>query len=154
MKMLRLLFVLYAALQSLEAGADVSVNSIRITADDVLATGEFYKAAFDLKEVNRLNLPGGAIELFLNFGSTEDAARANGDAQVVIMQREAGAAQDPVAHLIFDVTDMQATVADVEAAGGTIVTAPFEYGDSGIWIGMINDPAGNLVELLQQPAVP
>jgi lactoylglutathione lyase/glyoxylase I family protein len=53
--------------------------------------------------------------------------------------------------LIVDVTDMQATVADVKAAGGTIVTEPFEYGDTGTWIGMINDPAGNLVELLQQP---
>jgi lactoylglutathione lyase len=151
MKTIKSLFVLCATLLSLHAQADVSVNSIRITADDVLATGEFYKKAFGMQEVNRLNLQGGAIELFLNFGGTVDAAKANSDAQVVIMQRDAGAVQDGVAHLILDVTDMKTTVEAIKAAGGTIVREPFVFGDSGIWIGMINDPAGNVVEMLQQP---
>lgn len=146
-----LLLLCAALLLPLQASADVSVNSIRITAADVLATGEFYKAAFGLREVNRLNLQGGAIELFLNFGGTDQEAVANTNAQVVIMQRDADAAVDPVAHLIFTVTDMQGTVAAIKAAGGTMAREPFEYGDTGIWIGMVNDPAGNLVELLQQP---
>ena len=151
MKTLKFVLVLCAALFSLQAHADVSMNSVRITADDVLATGEFYKTAFGMQEVNRLNLQGGAIELFLNFGGTVDAAKANGDAQLVIMQRDAGAVQDGIAHLIVDVTDMKATAEAVKAAGGKIVREPFVFGDTGTWIGMINDPAGNVVEMLQQP---
>ncbi len=146
-----LLILCAAALVSLQASAEVSFNSTRVTAPDVLATGEFYKAAFGLHEVDRLDLPGGAIELFLNFGATQPDAVANTDAQVVIMQRDADAPADTIAHLIFDVTDIQATVADVKTAGGTVIREPFEYGDTGIWISMINDPAGNTVELLQRP---
>lgn len=136
---------------SLHASADVSFNSTRITAADVLATGEFYKSAFGMHEVNRLDLPGGAIELFLNFGADADAARANTDAQLVIMQRAADAPADSIAHVIFDVTDMQATVAAIKAAGGGIEREPFQFGDTGIWIGLVVDPAGNHLELLQQP---
>jgi predicted enzyme related to lactoylglutathione lyase len=58
---------------------------------------------------------------------------------------------DPVAHLIFNVTDMDSTVAAAKAAGGTMAREPFEFGNTGIRIGMVNDPAGNVVELLQQP---
>jgi predicted enzyme related to lactoylglutathione lyase len=140
-----------ALFTTLSANADVSFNSTRITADEVLATGEFYKTAFGMHEVDRLNLQGGAIELFLNFGASEEAARANSDAQLVIMQRAADEADDRIAHVIFDVSDIQATVAAVKAAGGTVEREPFEFGDTGIWIGMINDTAGNLVELLQRP---
>jgi predicted enzyme related to lactoylglutathione lyase len=67
------------------------------------------------------------------------------------MHREAGATVDQVAHLIFDVTEMDSTVAAVKAAGGTVQREPFEFGDTGIRIGIVSDPAGNLVELLQQP---
>lgn len=146
-----LLVLCAALLLPLQASADVSVNSTRITAADVLATGEFYKAAFGMKEVNRLNLQGGAIELFLNFGSTDAEALANTGSQVVIMQRGEDEVADGVAHLIFDVTDMESTVAAIKTAGGTMATEPFQFGDTGIWIGMVNDPAGNVVELLQQP---
>ena len=151
MKTIKSLFALCLALFALHTQADVSINSIRITADDVLATGEFYKKAFGMHEVNRLSLQGGAIELFLNFGASEAAAKANMGAQVVIMQREAGAVQDGVAHLIFDVTDMKATAEAIKAAGGTMVREPFVFGDTGTWIGMFKDPAGNTVEMLQQP---
>ena len=151
-KITRSLLILGGSLLlSMQAHAEVSFNSARVTAEDVLTTAEFYKAAFGLKEVQRLNLPGGAIEVMLNFGSTEQAARDNTDAQVVIMHREVGIVQDPVAHLIFNVTDMDSTVAAVKAAGGTVPREPFEFGDTGIWIGMITDPAGNTVELLKQP---
>lgn len=151
MKTIKSLFVLCATLLSFHAQADVSMNSIRITADDPLAVGEFYKTVFGMQEVNRLNLQGGAVELFLNFGGSVDAAKANSDAQLVIMQRQAGEAQDGVAHLILDVTDMAALVDAIKAAGGTIDREPFVFGDSGITIGMFKDPAGNTVEMLQQP---
>jgi predicted enzyme related to lactoylglutathione lyase len=133
------------------AHADVSLNSIRITAPDPLAAGEFYKAAFGLREVNRLNLQGGAVELFLNFGVTDEAALENPNGQIVIMQRGADEPQDGVAHLIFTVTDMDATVAALKSAGGTMSREPFEFGNTGIMIGMALDPAGNNIELIQQP---
>jgi predicted enzyme related to lactoylglutathione lyase len=140
-----------ALLLALQANAQVSFNAARVLADDVLATADFYKAAFGLHEVQRLDLPDGNVEVMLNFGSTPQEALANRNAQVVIMHREPGAAPDPVAHLIFNVTDMDSTVAAVKAAGGAVPNPPFEYGDTGIWIGMVNDPAGNVVELLKFP---
>jgi lactoylglutathione lyase len=151
MKTIKSLFLLCVALLSLHAQAEVSMNSVRITAEDPLAAGEFYKKVFGMQEVNRLNLQGGAIELFLNFGGSVDAAKANSDAQLVIMQREAEAVQDGVAHLILDVTDMKALIEPIKAGGGKIVREPFVFGDSGITIGIITDPAGNAVEMLQQP---
>ncbi len=140
-----------ALLIAMQTHAEVSFNSARVTAEDVLATAEFYKAAFGLREVQRLNLPDGNVEVMLNFGATDQAALANKNAQVVIMHREPGATADPVAHLIFNVTDMDKTVADIKAAGGTMAREPFEFGNTGVWIGMVNDPAGNVVELLKQP---
>ncbi|MES2625232.1 MAG: VOC family protein [Pseudomonadota bacterium] len=151
-KIIKSVFIFSAALLvSWQASAEVSFNSARVVAEDVLATGEFYKAAFGMYEVQRLNLQGGNVELMLNFGATEQAAKDNPDAQVVIMHRDAGAAVDPVAHLIFNVTDMDSTVAAIKAAGGTITREPFEFGKTGIWICMTTDPAGNQVELLKQP---
>ena len=44
--------------------------------------------AFGLLEVQRLNLSGGRLELMLNFGATEQAAKDNTDAQVVIIGPE------------------------------------------------------------------
>ena len=70
--------VVTAKIAGIESTAKItSVNSTRITATDVLAAGEFYMAAFGMQEVNRLDLQGGAIELFLNFGSTYQAALEN-----------------------------------------------------------------------------
>jgi predicted enzyme related to lactoylglutathione lyase len=66
------------AIMSLSAAADaaVTLNSVRIVAKNAEALGKFYAAAFGLKETNRLQTQGGP-ELFLNFGDTVDAARAN-----------------------------------------------------------------------------
>ena len=133
------------------ASADVSLNSARVAAVDVQALANFYGAAMGLKEVNRLNLPGGNIEVMLNFGATVEAATANSNAQVVIMHRDADNADDPVPHLIFNVTDIDATIASVKAAGGSIERGPFEFGNTGIKIGFGIDPAGNRFEMIQQP---
>ena len=131
------------------AHAGVTLNSARVGGKDPVALGKFYEAAFGLKEVNRLTFPGG-VEIFLNFGDTVDAAKANKAAQVVIMQAEP-AAKDAVAHLIFDVTDVAATAAAVKAAGGTMDREPAPFGNTGIVIGFAVDPAGNRIELIQRP---
>ena len=132
------------------ANADITVNAIRVTANNVESLEKFYQTAFGLKEVQRLNLPGGAIEVMLNFGTTVDAAKANKNAQVVIMHRGEKEPLDGVAHLIFDVTDVKAVAAAVKAAGGKMEREPFEFGKTGIFIGIVIDPEGNHVELIQR----
>lgn len=133
------------------ANAAVTLNSVRIVAKDAESLGKFYAAAFGLKETNRLQTRGGP-ELFLNFGDTVDAARANPAAAVVIMQTADGPAGDPVMHVIFTVTDAAATAAAAKAAGGTVEREAAQFGTSGTFIAFVVDPEGNHIELIQPAA--
>jgi len=130
--------------------AGVSLNAARIGGENVVALADFYESAFGLHEVNRLEFPG-MLEIMLNFGNTPEDAKANSNAQVVIMHRESDDLVDPVPHLIFTVTDMTATVAAVKAAGGTMNGEPRPFGNSGMVLGFGSDPAGNGFELIQLP---
>ncbi len=132
------------------AQAGVTLNAGRVAAEDVAGLAKFYQSAFGLREVNRLEFPG-MLEIMLNFGDTVDAAKANPNGQIVIMHRDSNAVKDPVPHLILNVTDMTATSAAVKAAGGTLDGEPRPFGKSGMVIGIAVDPAGNRVELIQQP---
>ena len=132
------------------AQAGVTLNGGRVAAVDVPALAKFYESAFGLREVNRLEFPG-MVEIMMNFGDTVAAAKANANAQVVLMHRASNDLKDPVPHLIMNVTDMAATAAAVKAAGGSMDGEPREFGKTGIIIGMVIDPAGNRVELIQQP---
>ena len=58
------------------AHAQVTLNSIRVAAKDTVALAKFYQSAFGMQEVNRIDVPGGP-EVFVNFGTTVDAAKAN-----------------------------------------------------------------------------
>ena len=129
------------------ASAQVTMNSVRIAAADTVALAKFYQSAFGMQEVNRIDVPGGP-EVFVNFGATVDAAKAKTN-PVVIMHRDSDAVKDPIAHVIFNVTDMTATVAAVKAAGGTMDGEPRPFRNTGIVIGIVIDPAGNRVELIQ-----
>jgi predicted enzyme related to lactoylglutathione lyase len=131
------------------AHADVTMNSVRIAASDTVALAKFYQSAFGMQEVNRINIPGGP-EIFVNFGATAEAAKANKGLPIIIMHRDSDAVKDPIAHVILNVTDMAATVAAIKAAGGTMNGEPRPYGNTGILIGMAVDPAGNVVELIQR----
>ena len=132
------------------AQAQVTLNSVRVAAADTVALAKFYQAAFGMQEVNRIEIPGGP-EIFVNFGATVDAAKANKGLPIVIMHRDSDAAKDPIAHVILNVTNMTATVAAIKAAGGTMDGEPRPFGNTGIVIGMATDPAGNRVELIQRP---
>jgi predicted enzyme related to lactoylglutathione lyase len=146
-------FVISAGAALLLAGsvhAGVTLNAARVGGEDVAALAKFYQAAFGLQEVNRLEFPG-MLEIMLNFGDTVDAAKANRNAQVVIMHRESNAIEDSVPHVIFNVTDVDATAAAIKAAGGSMDGDPRPFGDSGMKIGFGKDPAGNRFELIQQP---
>jgi predicted enzyme related to lactoylglutathione lyase len=128
--------------------AEVTLNSVRVAAKDTETLAKFYESAFGMQEVNRIAVPGGP-EIFVNFGASVEAARANRTSPVVLMHRDSDAVTDPIAHVIFNVTDMAATVAAIKAAGGTMQGDPRPFRDTGIVIGIAIDPAGNRIELIQ-----
>jgi predicted enzyme related to lactoylglutathione lyase len=138
----------------LAAGAaysQVTLNSVRIAAADTVALAKFYQSAFGMQEVNRIDVPGGP-EIFVNFGATAEAAKGNKGLPIVIMHRDSDAVKDPIAHVILDVTDMNATVAAFKAAGGTMDSEPRPFRNTGIVIGIGADPAGNKIEMIQRQA--
>ena len=139
-----------ALLAVFPALADVSLMAARLGAQDVLALERFYETAFGLKEVNRIEFRG-QVEVMLNFGASAQAAKANSNAQVVIMHRDSDAITDPVPHLIFDVSDATAAVAAIKAAGGKVDGEPRPFGNSGMIVALATDPAGNRLELIQRP---
>jgi len=141
----------YAALLlASSARAQVTLNSVRIGAKDTVALAKFYQTAFGMQEVNRIDAPGGP-EIFVNFGATIDAAKANKAVSIVIMHRDSDELKDPIAHVIFNVKDMAATVAALKAAGGSMAGDPRPFRNTGVVIGIAIDPAGNRVELIQRP---
>jgi predicted enzyme related to lactoylglutathione lyase len=139
-----------ALLMAMNAQGGVTLNSARVGAADVAALAKFYEVAFGMQEVQRIQMPA-SLEVMLNFGDSVAAAKANPGAQIVILHRESDAQKDSIAHLIFNVTDIQATAAAITAAGGKMERAPFVFGNTGITIGLAVDPAGNHIEMLQQP---
>ena len=132
------------------AHAQVTLNSVRIGAKDTVALAKFYQAAFGMQEVNRIDAQGGP-EIFVNFGATVDAAKANKSEPIVIMHRDSDALNDPIAHVILNVKDMAATVAAIKAAGGSMSGEPRPFRNTGVVIGLATDPAGNWLELIQRP---
>ena len=132
------------------AHAQVTLNSVRVGAQDTVALAKFYEAAFGMQEVNRINVPGVA-EIFVNFGATTDAAKANKSEPIVITHRDSDDLKDPIAHVILNVKDVAATVAAVKAAGGSMAGDPRAFGNTGVLIGIAIDPAGNRLELIQRP---
>ena len=140
-----------ALLVAASARAEVTLNSVRIAATDTVALARFYQSAFGMQEVNRIEVPGGP-EIFVNFGGTVDAAKANRSQPIVIMHRDSDATKDPIAHVILNVTDMTATVSAIKAAGGTMDGEPRPFRNTGIVIGIAVDPAGKRIELIQRAA--
>ncbi len=132
------------------AQAQVTLNSVRIAAKDTVALAKFYEAAFAMQEVNRIDSPGGP-EVFVNFGATAEAAKANKSEPIVIMHRDSDDVKDPIAHVILNVKDMTATVSAIKAAGGSMTGDPRPFGKTGIVIGIAIDPAGNRIEMIQRP---
>jgi predicted enzyme related to lactoylglutathione lyase len=130
--------------------AQVTLDAVRVGAKDSVALAKFYEAAFGMQEVNRIGAPTGP-EVFVNFGATVDAAKAEKSAPIVIMHRDSDDLKDPVPHVILDVKDMAATVSALKAAGGSMAGEPRPFGKTGLVIGMAIDPAGNRIELIQRP---
>lgn len=132
------------------AHAQVALDSVRIAAKDTVSLAKFYQAAFGMQEVNRIENPGGT-EVFVNFGDTVEAAKANKNPLMILFHRESDDVKDPVPHVIFIVKDMAKTVAAVKAAGGTMTGEPRAFRNTSTILGFAVDPAGNRIELIQRP---
>jgi len=130
--------------------AQATLNSVRVGAKDTVALAKFYQSAFGMQEVNRIDSPTGP-EIFVNFGSTADAAKANKSEPIVLMHRDSDDLKDPIPHVILNVKDMAATVASIKAAGGSMAGDPRPFRNTGVVIGIAIDPAGNRIELIQRP---
>jgi predicted enzyme related to lactoylglutathione lyase len=139
-----------ALLLARAAHAQVSLDSVRVAAKDTVALAKFYQAAFGMQEVNRIENPGGT-EVFVNFGATVEAAKANKNPLMILFHRDSDDLKDPIPHVILTVKDMATTVAAVKAAGGTMTGDPRPFGKTGIVIGIAIDPVGNRIELIQRP---
>jgi predicted enzyme related to lactoylglutathione lyase len=144
------LTLVIAFMLTANAHAGVTLAAARIGAVDVEGVAKFYKAAFGMQEILRLDMPG-IKEIMLNFGATVDAAKANPNPWIVIMGRDSNDVKE-VPHLVLYVPDMKATVAAVKAAGGKVEGEPGAIGDAGMIVGFAVDPAGNRMELIQQKA--
>jgi predicted enzyme related to lactoylglutathione lyase len=139
-----------ALLLACAAHAQMSLDSVRIAAKDTVALAKFYQAAFGMQEVNRIENPGGT-EVFVNFGATVEAAKANKNPLMVLFHRDSDDVKDPIPHIIISVKDMAATVAAVKSAGGSMTGDPRPFGKTGVVLGFAIDPAGNRIELIQRP---
>jgi predicted enzyme related to lactoylglutathione lyase len=131
------------------AHADATVLAVRLGANDVVALAKFYDAAFGLKEIDHVGEP--TTEIIMRYGATAAAAKAGSSPEFLIMNREPGAAAGTMAHAIFHVTDLSATVAAAKAAGakmeGEVVTVPI--GGMPVKIATVIDPDGNVLELME-----
>ena len=133
------------------AQADVSVLAVRLGSKDVVALAKFYDTAFGLKAIDKVGDP--PTEIIMRYGTTVAAAKAGTSPEFLVERREAGVTPDAMAHAIFHVSDLAATVAAAKSAGATvrgdIVSAPI--GNITVKIATVVDPDGNVLELMELP---
>ena len=142
---------LTAATWAMGIHADVTVLAVRLGAKDVVALAKFYDAAFGLKEIDRVGQP--ATEIIMRYGTSVAAAKAGSSPEFLLGRREPGAANDPMPHAIFHVSDMGATVTAAKSAGATMkgAVASVQIGSMSVKVAQLVDPDGNVLELMELP---
>lgn len=142
---------LAATVWSMCVPADVTVLAVRLGAKDVVALAKFYEAAFGLREIDRVGQP--ATEIIMRYGASVAAAKAGSSPEFLLTRRESGAADDPMPHAVFHVSDMGATLAAAKAAGATMKgnVASVRIGKMPVKVAMVVDPDGNVLELMELP---
>lgn len=142
---------LTAAIWFVGANADVTVLAVRLGAQDVPALAKFYETAFGLKEIDHVGQP--PTEIIMRYGATVAAAKTGSSPEFLVARREAGAANDPIPHAIFRVSNLGATVAAAKAAGATLKSnvASVRIGSMSIKVATMVDPEGNVLELMELP---
>jgi predicted enzyme related to lactoylglutathione lyase len=125
--------------------------AVRLGAKDAGALAKFYATTFGLKEIDHVGTP--VTEVIMRYGATVAAAKAGNSPEFLVANRGPGEAADSLAHAIFHVSDIAATVAAAKAAGGTMKgeVASVPIGGTPIKIATLADPDGNVLELMELP---
>ena len=133
------------------AQADVAVMAVRLGAKDAGALAKFYEATFGLKVIDEVGKP--ATEVIMRYGATVAAAKAGNSPEFLVANRAAGDKASSLAHAIFQVSDIAATVKAAKAAGATVKgdVASVPIGGTPIKIAMMTDPDGNELEVMELP---
>jgi predicted enzyme related to lactoylglutathione lyase len=131
--------------------ADVRVLAVRLGAKDVVALAKFYDAAFGLKEIDHVGQP--PTEIIMRYGATVAAAKAGSSPEFLVARRDSGAANDPITHAVFHVSDIGAVVLAAKAAGATMKgdVASVSIGGMPLKTATLVDPDGNVLELMELP---
>ncbi len=89
----------------------------------------------------------------MRHGATVAEAKAGTSPEFLVQKREQDAGKDTMAHAIFRVTDVAATLAAARKAGakmeGEVVSVPI--GGMPVKIATLTDPDGNVLELMELP---
>ena len=131
--------------------ADSSVMAVRLGAKDVVALAKFYEAAFGLKQIDKVGEP--PTEIIMRYGANVAAAKAGSSPEFLVAKREGTETAGSMAHAIFHVSDINATVAAAKAAGATMKgeVASVPIGGTPIKIATMTDPDGNVLEVMELP---
>ena len=89
----------------------------------------------------------------MRYGATVAAAKAGNSPEFLVANRAAGDKASSLAHAIFQVSDIAATVKAAKAAGATVKgdVASVPIGGTPIKIAMMTDPDGNELEVMELP---
>jgi predicted enzyme related to lactoylglutathione lyase len=137
-----------SASAALAQESGIQVRSIRVLATDPEAIATFYKKAFGMSEVRRLDSPT-FKEIIINSGSTPDLAKKSTAAAIVIATRPKDAPAGAMASLILEVPDLNKAIEAAKAAGGSLMRPPGKSGT--LMFAFLKDPDGNQVELVMSP---
>jgi predicted enzyme related to lactoylglutathione lyase len=140
--------VLASATAALAQESGIQVRSVRVLATDPEAIATFYKKAFGMSEVRRLDSPT-FKEIIINSGSTPDLAKKATAAAIVIATRPKDAPAGAMASLILEVPDLNKAIEAAKAAGGSVLRPPGKSGT--LMFAFLKDPDGNQVELVMSP---
>ena len=139
---------LMAATVAFAQESGIRVRSVRVLATDPEAIATFYKKAFGMSEVRRIDSPT-FKEIILNSGSTPELAKKATSVAVVIATRPKDAPAGAMASLILEVPDINKAIEAAKAAGGSVMRPPGKSGD--LMFVFLKDPDGNQVELVMSP---
>jgi len=140
---------LAAASNAMAAGYELRAG--KVGAKDpaqAIAVANFYHSLLGVSEIERRTRPEDKqwLEIIMGFGATPAEAKAAGGVHLTIVTTPGMATNDPVPHLVLNVPDNAAIVAQTVALGGK-VDRPSRPSTSGS-NAFIFDPAGNRIELV------
>ena len=119
----------------------------KIVVSDLDASERFYRDAIGLKVVTRLTAPDGDYAQEESVLSVSGGTEANQLLLVRYLNRPAPAPGE--AWTGFAVTDIDATVAAAEGMGAKVVIPIKHVPAHGLKAGIIADPEGHMIELIQ-----